>query len=393
MTVGSTERATPVLDPRALNRATLARQHLLTRAGLPVPAALEAVGGLQAQEPASPYLALWTRLEGFAPAGLDGAFERREVVKGTLMRGTLHAVSAADYGRLAPAVLPRARGIRRTDRGTVPTEAELARLLDAAAAYATEPRSLQELQAHLARIDPARSPEELVWWLWRFAPLLRAPEPGMPWSFGRRPRLVHAAAWLPDLVLADDAASTAATIRTHLGAFGPASAADISAWSGIPVGTLRPTIDALVATGEVERLRSDTGRELLDLPDAPRPDPDTDAPPRLLPMWDSVLLAHADRTRIISDADRAIVVARNGDTLPTFLVDGVVAGLWWTEPGSAGRTAIHLEPFRPIPGAARRALEAEADRLRSVIEPIEPFVYRRYQRWRPTPGAPASIVD
>jgi hypothetical protein len=123
---------------------------------------------------------------------------------------------------------------------------------------------------------------------------------------------------------------------------------------------------------------------LLDLVDAPRPPANVTAPPRLLPMWDSVLLAHADRTRIISDADRAIVIAKNGDTLPTFTVDGRVAGLWWAErAATVGDPRMVLEPFRPIPAAARRALEREADALARFIAPLEPTVYSRYQRWRP----------
>jgi hypothetical protein len=131
---------------------------------------------------------------------------------------------------------------------------------------------------------------------------------------------------------------------------------------------------------------------LLDLDGAPLPDADTPAPPRLLPMWDSTLLAFADRTRLISDADRRVVIARNGDTLPTFTVDGVVAGLWWAEAEWGGRTRIVIEPFRPLLRRAdKRALEAEGERLAAVVEPLEPTVYARYQRWRPTAtGAPST---
>ncbi len=382
----------PVLSHRALNRATLARQHLLARTAGPVTATIEAVGGLQAQEPASPYVAVWSRQEGFAAVELDAAFADRTVVKTTFMRATLHAVTAADYGRCLLAVLPRDRGVRRVDRGSAPTEAELAPVLAATAAFATEPRSLAELQAHLETLRGDRPPVELVWWLRRWAPLLHAPQAGTPWSFSRRPRFVDAFAWLPDLELAPRDAALAATIRRYLGAFGPASAADITAWSGIPVGLLRPSLDASLASGELERFRTEGGRELFDLAGASRPDPDVEAPPRLLAMWDSVLLAHADRTRVISDADRRVVIAQNGDTLPTFLVDGEVAGLWWADVATGGRTTIVIEPFRPIPAAARAALESEADRLRSFVEPIEPAVYRRYQRWRPAPGARVSVV-
>ena len=227
-----------------------------------------------------------------------------------------------------------------------------------------------------------------IWWALRqYGPFVHAPT-APPWSFGPRPAYVAA----PDQGRPCDVdASVQHLVRRYLEGFGPATMQDIAQFSTI----YRPPVQsALEALGDSLERCDGPGKDVLyDVPGGAVPDEDVTAPPRLLPMWDSVLLAHADRRRIITDADRAIVVARNGDTLPTFLVDGVVAGLWWTAPGSGGRTAIHLEPFRPIPAAARRALEAEADRLRSVIEPIEPLVYRRYQRWRPAPGAPASIVD
>lgn len=213
---------------------------------------------------------------------------------------------------------------------------------------------------------------------------LHAPD-DVPWSFGRRPRLVDAEAWLgtrdDDPVAIDN--SLEHLVRRYLGAFGPATAADIGAWSGLSIGTLRPAITALDERGELWHARDERGRALLDLPGAPRPDPATPTEPRLLPMWDSVLLAHADRTRIISDPDRAVVIARNGDTLPTVLVDGRVAGLWWAHAEPGGRTRIAVEPFRPVASGARRALEAEAERLAAFVEPHEPGVYSRYARWRP----------
>jgi hypothetical protein len=170
-------------------------------------------------------------------------------------------------------------------------------------------------------------------------------------------------------------------VRRYLGAFGPASAADIAQWSGLPVARIRPGVEAVEAAGDLCRFRSDTGRALIDLADAPRPPADATAPPRLLPMWDSTVLAFADRTRIVSDVDRARVIARNGDTLPIFLVDGVVAGRWWAL-GDGGNTRIELEPFRRLAAADRRSLEALADRLAAFVEPHEPNVYARYQRWR-----------
>jgi DNA glycosylase AlkZ-like len=380
--------SSPVLDAAALGRATLARQLLLERSTLDPVSAIHRLGGLQAQEPASPSIALWTRLEGFSADALQAAVVARTVVKATLFRGTLHLVTGPDYARLRPAIVPSRRGIRRPDRNVVPDDEILERAGDAALLLAREPRSLGELRDHVA--DDAAAAEldadALLWWVRRERPLVHAPDATQPWSYGRRPRLVDAAAWLPDLQIAPPSEALAALVRTHLAAFGPATAADIGAWSGLPVGRLRPAIDALDAADALWHGRDERGRRLLDLPDALRPAAATPSPPRLLPMWDNVLLAHADRSRLISDADRALVIARNGDTLPTILVDGRVAGCWWVDPGPGGRPRITIEPFRPIPAAVRRSLEREGERLAAFVEPVEPTVYARYQRWRRPPA-------
>jgi hypothetical protein len=375
-------RVHPLLTGRQLNRATLARQLLLARAKLDVVTATERIGGLQAQEPASPYIGLWTRLAGFEPGDLDRAIAKRTVVKGTLMRSTLHLVSAADYLHLWPAVVPMLDGIRRQDRVQPPSARRLAALTARAEAFTTEPRNLGELREHLGASDDL-APDEVLWWIRRRVAFAHAPS-DVPWSFGRRPRLAHALAWLraDGWPTAEDALER--LVRRYLGAFGPATAADLAQWSGLAVGTVRPAIAAVDTAGDLRRFSDERGRELLDLEGAPLPDPDTPAPPRLLPMWDSTILAFADRTRLISDEDRRAVVARNGDTLPTFTVDGVVAGLWWAEAEAGGRTRIVIEPFRPpLRRADARALEQEGERLAEVVAPLEPTVYSRYQRWRP----------
>jgi hypothetical protein len=210
----------------------------------------------------------------------------------------------------------------------------------------------------------------------------------VPWSFGRRPRLAHALAWLGADGWPAREVALQRLVRRYLGAFGPATAADVARWSGLAVSSVRVGIAALDGADALRRFSDEGGRELLDLDGAPLPDADTPAPPRLLPMWDSTLLAFADRTRLISDQDRRVVIARNGDTLPTFTVDGVVAGLWWAHAEPGGRTRIAIEPFRPpLHGTDMRALEGEAERLAAVVEPLEPKVYARYQRWRPVPRA------
>jgi hypothetical protein len=270
------------LTARQLNRATLARQSLLGRAKLDVIAATERIGGLQAQEPASPYIGLWTRLAGFEPADLDRALAQRSVVKGTLMRSTLHIVSASDYLHLWPAVVPGLGSSRRQDRATPPDAKRLAALRARAEAFTAEPRGLGELREHLGDAD-GMAPDEILWWIRRSVAFAHAPS-DVAWSFGRRPRLAHALPWLG----ADGWPTTDEAIphlvRRYLGAFGPATAADLAQWSGLAVGVVRPGIGALDAAGELRRFIDERGRALLDLEGAPLPDPDTPAPPRLLPI-------------------------------------------------------------------------------------------------------------
>ena len=373
--------AGPILSQRRLNRATLARQLLLERADLGTVEGVERIAGLQAQEPASPFIGLWTRLAGFVPADLDAALAARSVVKGTLMRTTVHLVSARDYRDLWPAVRPDRDTSRRTDRDDPPDPVRFAALQADVEAFTARPRSLTELRAHIGSID-GKTPDELVWWLRRRTPFVHAPA-AVPWAFGRRPQIVHADAWLPtDVAWAAEPEAIERLVRRYLAAFGPASMADIAQWSGLRVARLAPGVAAIEAAGDLRHVASPARRRLLDLVDAPLPDEDTPAPPRLLPMWDSTLLAFADRTRLISDADRRVVVARNGDTLPSFTVDGMVAGLWWAEPDRSGRPRIVLDPFRALSSTARRALEREGEQLADVLEPLEPTVYARYRYWR-----------
>ena len=359
-----------------LNRATLARQLLLERVRLDPVLATERIGGLQAQEPASPYIALWSRLVDFDAASLDRAIRDRRLVKAGLFRGTLHLVSAGDYLDLHPAILVTLRALAARDQLRNAVVRDVDALVAAALDFASEPRDNAAMHDHLAELAAAegRAVTDVWWRLRREGPFIRTPS-DVPWSFSRRPAYVAASAWLGGRAFADEDKAIVQLTRRYLGAFGPATVADLRAWSHVSVARLRPAIAAL--PGIVE-LKDEAGRTLLDLEGAQRPPADTPAPPRFLPMWDSVLLAHDDRTRVLPAAYRPAVVSRNGDVLPTFLVDGHVAGLWWVEPDGAS-TRIVLEPFEPIRKPARRALEEEAERLRAFYEPIEPRVFARYR--------------
>jgi hypothetical protein len=365
------------LTAAELNRATLARQLLLERVRLDPVVATERIGGLQAQEPASPYIGLWSRLVDFQAASLDRTIRDRRLVKAGLFRGTLHLVSADDYLELHPAILVTLRALPARDQFRDAEVSDVDSLVTAALDFATQPRDNAAMHDHLAELAAAegRAVTDVWWRLRREGPFIRTPS-DVPWSYSRRPAYVAASAWLDGREFVTEDQALVHLVRRYLGAFGPATIADLRSWSHVTAARLRP---AIAAIPDIVELRDEAGRTLLDLEGAPRPTADLAAPPRFLPMWDSVLLAHDDRTRVLPREYRAAVVSRNGDVLPTFLVDGRVAGLWWVEPDGA-RTRIELEPFEPIPKAVRRALDDEAERLRAFYEPIEPRVFSRYRR-------------
>jgi hypothetical protein len=300
------------------------------RARASVPRALERVGGIQAQDVGAPYDALFARLDGFRGEVLDRALERRLAVKATLMRGTLHLVSARDYAPFHAALVPSLRRYysRTSFKGT-PMQVEA--LAERALTFASEPRTYAELREHLGG--------EAQFFRVRFhAPFVHAP------PITRRPRLVAARSWL-DVEEVPREEAVAHLVRRYLAAFGPATARDAARWAGIPVSVVRAAL---------ERLRTiDVGDGLLDLVRAPRPG-EVAAPPRLLPLFESILLGYDDRSRFITKEhyDRVML---GGIVLKAFLVDGIVAGVWRIERGT-----LTLEPFAPLPRVARRGVEEEA---------------------------------
>ena len=363
------------VTPTELNRATLARQLLLERAELGAGEALQRVVALQAQEPASPYLALWARVAELDPTRLDTAFAEGRLVKATLMRVTLHAVHVADHATFHAAMQPTLRAARLHDRrfteaGLTSEDADA--LVPELLAWASTGRSNQEAEAWLARrgLDAPR-----LWWALRhYAPLRHAPVGG-PWSFGRRPAYVAADAPIPDPGdrAAADAALATLVVR-YLEGFGPASVADMSQFMLVQRGRLRPVVEAL--GDHLDRLQGPDGVVLHDVPDGVRPAGDVPAPPRLLPMWDSILFAYHDRSRVLPEDLRPHVIRRNGDTLPTLLVDGRVAGVWRAVDGRIEAVAL-----RPLGEEAWTGLAAEAADLRDLLAGRDPDVYSRYGRW------------
>ena len=337
-------QAVRTLSQRELNRAVLARQLLLERAPTPLPRALERVAGIQAQYAPSRYVGLWSRLEGFERAALTGALERRSVVQATLMRHTIHLVSRADYWPLALAVREarRSHWLRAMPGAPAPREmAAAARRLRGALDGMMTRNEIEALvgKPHMTGVG-----------LW--IDLVRVPPSG---TWERRRADLYAAAedWVSPAPAVDDPA--AHLVRRYLAGFGPAARKDVVSFTGLPPADVHAVLERL----ELRRFRSEDGEELLDLPRAPLPDPETPAPPRFLPTWDAILLVHARRTGVLPEEHRsAIFSSRNPHSFPTFLVDGRVAGTWRHENG-----AIRLEPFGPLDAAARRELRREADRL------------------------------
>ena len=346
-----------VLSRRELNRALLARQLLLRRAGLSVPRAIERVGALQAQWPPSPYIGLWSRLEEFRREHLMRAVERRQVVRATVMRTTLHHVTARDYLEYAGELRLRRTASLEAQIAKFPGGPDLDELVRQIVLHASEkPRTRPEL-LRLLGMPKLELDDRRPWLVWQLlsarAGLVHAPVSSV-WRMNTSgASFVPAAAWLgAEPASGDDA--VCALVRRYLAAFGPATRADAAQWTGLTVGMLEPGFEQL----QLRRFRDDEGRTLYDLPRAPIPSGSTPAPARFLPMWDSTLLAHDDRRRILPEPYRRFVILKNGDVRRTFLVDGFVAGLWTVVDGR-----VELEPFEPIPRAARRELEAEARAL------------------------------
>jgi hypothetical protein len=337
-----------VLTLRELNRATLARQLLLERKRLSPTAVIERLVGMQAQWPSAPYLGIWTRTASFRREALERELAKGAVVKATVMRQTLHLLTRRDYALLRAAL----------SETNFPWETAVAKrvapsiraLAGNGAVVTADALALLEREHGLAGIEARRA--------WRAgrvrAHVLHHHETAL-WH--GRPGGRFVAIEEPETHVPVEA--RAEILRRYLAAFGPASRRDIVAWSMMHVPELQRALDQLEP---LRRFRDEHGRELLDVPRAPLPDPETPAPVRFLPKWDNVLLAFADRTRVLPEQYRKTVIRMNGDVAQTFLVDGFVAGIWRVESGR-----VVLEPFATLSRPVRRELEEEAGRLEAFF--------------------------
>ena len=362
------------LTERGLNRATLGRQLLLGREPLGVVEGTRRIVAIQGQQAASPYIALWNRLDGFDPGELDAAFAGRELVKATLMRFTLHVVHPSDHPAMHKAMQPQLRtrlgDARYTETGLTRELAEA--VVEDTLEFVTVPRSNAEVEAWLQEritTDPKR-----MWWALRtFMPVLHAPTGG-PWAFGYRPSYMSSTTPHTPLDRAASDVALQSLVWRYLEGFGPASVADIGQFGLIQRARVKLAIEAL--GDKLEKLEGPDGKELYDVPGGLRPDEDTPAPARLLPMWDSTLLAYADRSRVIPPEYRKIVIRMNGDTLPTLLVDGHVAGIWRTVDDGIEATAFHK-----LPAKVWKELGVEARALTKFLAKRDPHPYSRYHHW------------
>jgi len=361
-----------VLGPRALNRALLARQMLLRRATSTAEKAIEKLVGMQAQWPDPPYIGLWTRLEGFKVGDLSALIKDRHAVRIVLMRGTIHLVTAPDCLMLRPVVQPVLDRVLSVGGlyGRHLVGLDTAALTAAGRALVEEqPRTYADLGALLHERWPDRDAAALANAVRTLAPLVQVPPRGL-WGSSGPAAHVTAEEWLGQPLSSDTTPDK--TVVRYLAAFGPASVKDVQTWSGLT--GLRGAIERL--RSGLRTFRDIAGVELFDLPDAPRPHPDTFAPPRFLSAFDNMLLSHADRTRILVPQYRPLVFTINGIIRPTVLVDGFVRGLWRSE--RSGSTAtLTIESFEPLPDEARDALADEGERLiRFVEDAANTFVVR-----------------
>ena len=335
-----------VLTLRELNRATLARQLLLRPKRLSPIRVIEHLVGMQAQSPQAPYVGIWTRTASFKRPALERELASGAVLRATAMRQTLHLVTPRDYALVRAAMSEM--NFPWESAGSKGLAAPLRSLLAAGPVTTEEAVAYLEREHGLTGVAARRG--------WRHgrlaAHVVHHHESALWQSVNGR----FVAIDVPDAH--DPTEARAELIRRYLGAFGPATRRDIVAWSMQHVPAIQRSLDIL----ELRRFRDEQGRELLDVPGAPLPDADVPAPIRFLPKWDNLLLAFHDRTRVLPEQHRRTGIKQNGDVAQTFLVDGVVAGLWRSVDGR-----VAIEPFAPLSRPVRHEVEEEAGRLESFL--------------------------
>jgi hypothetical protein len=354
--------AEPVLGQRALNRATLQRQLLLARAKLAPTAAVEHLAGLQHQSPNAPYWALWARLEGFRAEALTRLMVQRRLLRCAAMRGTLHLLSARDLLSWRPRVQTMLMRALMSNHGRHLQGLDLAELgWEGRVLLCGEPLNLGQLGQRLAEQRPGRDTNALAVAVRCAQPLVHVPPAGT-WDSFQNAVLLPADVWLGQPLGRETLPDP--MILRYLAAFGPATAQDITTWSGI--GAMQEALERLAP--RLRRYRDEDGRLLLDLRNAHLPDADTPAPVRLTGEFDNLVLSHADRRRLLDDEHRGRIMTINGLVRPCVLVDGRVQGIWKIETGKAVAT-LTVTPFRRFSAEEQREISQEAERALSFGAP------------------------
>nr|WP_269204704.1 winged helix DNA-binding domain-containing protein [Motilibacter deserti] len=337
---------------------------LLERTTVDPPSAVDTVVGLQAQVPAVPYLALHARLEAFDPAQLAAPLEARELVRAPLLRATVHLMSARDCRALRPLLQPvLARTFAGTAWSRMLAGTDIAAVLASGRTLVAEhPLTRAELGPLLTERHPGLDPEALAMAFSYLEPLVQVTPRGS-WGRSGRAALTTYDSWLgPGAV---PPARAEELVLRYLRAYGPASVKDVQTWSGLT--RLREVAAGL---GGLRRYRSPAGAELLDVPDALLPDPDTPAPPRFMPEYDNALLGYADRSRVVGPGDHVLLQGGPGGHTGTLLVDGFVAATWAVR-RDAGRATLQIRPSAPIRPQAMDAVTDEGSRLLAFVAPDE----------------------
>jgi Winged helix DNA-binding domain len=363
-----------ILGRRALNRALLERQLLLRRAGLSVGDTIEHLIGLQAQAIAPPYYALWSRLGRFDPHELGRMLTDREAVRMTLMRGTVHLVTVRDALLLRPLVQVVIERGHNGAFGRRMGGADIGELQRAVREELDgEALGARELGRRLVARGIGDDVEAMGNATRAHMPLVQVP-PRAVWGKSGQAKYATLAAWTGRSL--ERSPSIDEVVLRYLGAFGPASAMDMQNWSGLT--KLREAFERL--RPRLLTFRDEAGRELFDLPDAPRPDPGVPAPVRLLGEYDNVLLGHADRTRIIPADFPWMEMLAPGRFVSNFLVDGMLRGTWWIERDGKRSATLAMRPFGELSPAERDEVAAEAERM---VEFSEPDAAERDVRFEP----------
>jgi Winged helix DNA-binding domain len=352
------------LTLRQINRATLARQMLLAREKVTAVKAIERLVAMQAQWPKPPFLGLWSRVDGFKRDDLTALFHKRTIVRATFLRATIHVVTAKDFLSLRPAIQPVLESAmqsilkeRLAGLDLTALTKQVRKMLE------REPLTFAAIREEFLRADPKADERAMGYAVRMLLPLVQVPVQGQAWAFPSQACFAAAEQWL-DKAIPSKAVQPDALLLRYLEGYGPASADDMRAWSGLPRVAVKEAIDRLRPRLSVFR---DGKRELFDLPDAPRPDADAPAPVRLIPEYDNVITTRADE-RFVAKGDRPRVFLSALRIAATVLVDGFVVGTWKMEATKKAAT-ITVEPFKPFAARVKKEVEAEAEALLAFAEP------------------------